>query len=135
MLREHAAGGLVHREGKVLMVRVQNLKGDKVWTFPKGHLDQGETPEAAAVREVQEETGWLCRIVSPLFTARYFFTRSQGKVSKTVDWYLMQPEKKTGKPDANEVLAAKWVPSDEAAGLATYPSDKQLIEAFLNKGL
>jgi len=49
---ERAAGGIVERGGKVLLVRVTNLQGEVKWTFPKGHLEKGEKPLAAALREV-----------------------------------------------------------------------------------
>ena len=62
MNKEFSAGGLVRRGGKVLMVKVCNLKGEEVWTFPKGHVEKGETPMEAALREVEEETGWRCRL-------------------------------------------------------------------------
>ena len=41
--KEHSAGGVVLEDGNVLLIQVQNLKCDKVWTFPKGHLEAGET--------------------------------------------------------------------------------------------
>ncbi len=128
MLKEIAAGGVVLREGKLLLVRVENLAGEKVWTFPKGHLEKGETPAAAALREVEEETGWSCRIAGPLMTARYRFTRSRGRVSKTVKWYRMEPTAKVGKPDAKEILATRWVGPRAAAKLLSYPSDAKLLE-------
>lgn len=133
MIRETSAGGLVHRDGKLLMVRVCSLKGDKVWTFPKGHIEQGEQPLDAALREVEEETGWRCSVVGPLMTARYSFSRSKGKVSKTVRWFLMEPEKKVGEPDADEVLAAKWVSLDDIDGFLKYPSDIELVKSFREK--
>jgi ADP-ribose pyrophosphatase YjhB (NUDIX family) len=131
MLKATAAGGLVVKDGKVLMVRVENLKGEKVWTFPKGHLDPGETAQQAAVREVLEETGWACEIESKLMDAHYVFSRSQGQVSKTVHWFKMKAVKKAGDPDKNEVLAAKWTDIKKASGLLTYKSDLELLETFL----
>ena len=49
---EVSAGGLVLKRDllKILMVRVKNLKGEKVWTFPKGHLEKGETARQAALK-------------------------------------------------------------------------------------
>ena len=45
------------RQQDVLLIRVSDIKGRPVWSFPKGRLDAGETPAQAAVREVLEETG------------------------------------------------------------------------------
>ena len=50
------------RQQDVLLIRVSDIKGRPVWSFPKGRLDAGETPAQAALREVLEETGWCCRI-------------------------------------------------------------------------
>jgi len=59
--KEFSAGGVIIEDGKTLLIRMRNLKGELVWTFPKGHVEAGETPELAALREVTEETGCRCR--------------------------------------------------------------------------
>ena len=48
--KEHSAGGIILEDGRVLLILMRNLEGKKVWTFPKGHLEAGETAEAAALR-------------------------------------------------------------------------------------
>ena len=88
--KEHSAGGVILEDGTVLLILVKNLKGDQVWTFPKGHLEPGETPEAAALREVSEETGWDCEITSPLYKAEYSFMRGEMLVDKEVHWFLVK---------------------------------------------
>ncbi len=133
MLKETSAGGLVVRAGKVLLVKVENLEGEVRWTFPKGHLEQGEGSRQAALREVEEETGWACRIQKPLATAQYHFLRRGSEVSKQVKWYLMTPLKKTGSQDPNEIMAVRWAPLARAAELIRYPSDRELLDAFLKR--
>jgi diadenosine hexaphosphate hydrolase (ATP-forming) len=130
MLKEFSAGGLVGRGGKLLLVRVRNLKGEKVWTFPKGHLEDGETPVEAALREVEEETGWRCGLLKPLLEVGYRFRRDGKLVVKKVRWFLLEPLEKTGGPDPKEILAVKWVPVDEVPRMLVYPSDFQLIELW-----
>ncbi len=130
MDREFSAGGLVSRTDRLLLVKVRNLRGDLVWTFPKGHLDEGETPLQAALREVEEETGWRCRRLGDLLTVGYRFFRNGREVSKRVKWYWMEPIEKTGEPDAEEVLLAKWVEAVEAQGMLRYPSDFKLLEKW-----
>ena len=125
---EYSAGGVVTRDGKVLLVRVKNLKGEKVWTFPKGHLDPGETPKAAAVREVEEETGFSCEVAAPLTLVRYRFLREGRLVLKRVRWYWMKPLRRTREPDEVEVMATRWAGPEEALGLVIYPGDKRLID-------
>ena len=131
--KEVSAGGLVVRAGKVLLVKVENLEGVIRWTFPKGHLEPGETARRAALREVEEETGWACRIRGPLTTARYHFVRNGREVSKQVHWYLMAPVKKTGSRDPEEIMAVRWAALSRAAQLIAYPSDRELLGAFFKR--
>jgi 8-oxo-dGTP pyrophosphatase MutT (NUDIX family) len=133
VLKEISAGGLVVREGKVLLVQVRNLKGEVRWTFPKGHLEVGESARQAALREVEEETGWACRIREPLTTASYRFLRGGREVSKQVKWYLMAPLKKTGSRDPDEIMAVRWAPLARAAEIISYPSDRELLESFFKR--
>jgi diadenosine hexaphosphate hydrolase (ATP-forming) len=84
-----SAGGVVVRQQEVLLIRVSDIKGRPVWSFPKGRLDAGETPAQAAVREVMEETGWYCRIEADLSTTEYWFQREGRRFRKTVVWFKM----------------------------------------------
>ena len=128
MIRETSAGGLVRCKAKVLLVKVRNLEGEKVWTFPKGHLEKGETSIQAALREVEEETGWRCRCLGPLLDVNYKFKRQGRLVDKRVKWYSMNPVEKTGKADAEEILSVRWVPMKEASRWLRYPGDLKLIK-------
>ncbi|MBI4060362.1 MAG: NUDIX domain-containing protein [Elusimicrobia bacterium] len=125
--KEYAAGGIVEKNGKVLLVQVANLQGEVVWTFPKGHLEENETPLEAALREVEEETGWRCRSTGTLALIRYRFNRNGRPVAKKVRWYRMEPVKRTGKPDAAEIMRTKWVEMKGAVKSLRYPSDLRLI--------
>lgn len=131
--KEYAAGGIVERDGKILLVKVTNLQGEVVWTFPKGHLEKKETPLKAALREVEEETGWKCRSVGPLALVRYRFNRNGRRVAKKVRWYRMEPVEKTGRPDEVEIMKTRWVAKKAAAKSLRYPSDLRLIARYLGK--
>ena len=130
MDREHSAGGVVAKKGKVLLVKVRNLEGKKVWTFPKGHLEKGESELEAALREVEEETGWRCRKVKGLLSVRYNFSRDGRPVAKRVKWYWLEPVEKVGKPDAEEVIRTRWVTPAEAGKRLRYPSDFKLLRVW-----
>jgi len=109
------------------MVKVQNLEGDQLWTFPKGHIERGEKAEEAALREVEEETGYRCEIVRPFERVQYYFRRDDQLTKKTVTWFLMRPLEKTGVHDPEEILEAEWVSMGEAQKRAKYKSDKTLL--------
>lgn len=131
--KELAAGGVVGRGGKVLLVQVKNLEGKIVWTFPKGHLEKGESWLSAALREVEEETGWTCRSLGLLSNVTYRFKRKGRPVFKRVRWYRMEPVEKTGRPDADEIRRTKWVDADRAMKSLSYASDLRLIAHYLRK--
>src|SRR5882762_2462594 len=122
---EYSSGGVVRDGEALLMVKVENLEGQLAWTFPKGHIEKGEKAPDAALREVEEETGYLCEILKPFDKVQYWFKRDGQLVKKTVTWFLMKPVKKTGTHDPEEIKETRWVSMDEAAKLATYKSDKQ----------
>lgn len=126
---EHSAGGIIVENGRVLLIQMRNLAGALVWTFPKGHIEPGETPEAAAIREVAEETGYDCAIAGEIYTAQYSFTRNGRRVEKDVRWYLMKLNGGDGvvkTPD--EISAVEWLSFEEARDRLTYPSDLTMLD-------
>ncbi len=112
--------------GRLEVLMIQDRYG--FWCLPKGHMDPGETPEQAAVREMHEETGIRARIRQDLGVTRYRFPGESGPVQKTVRFYLMEPIDGELKPQAGEVLDAKWVNVQGIGGLKTYNDTRMLIE-------
>ena len=121
-----SAGGIVLREQTVLIVGVKDGKGRTVWTFPKGRLNEGERSSDAALREVEEETGWRCRITGRLAESHYWFHRDGRRVKKTVQWFSMSPLSETGAPDG-EVDEIRWVRIPDALIQLNYASDRELL--------
>ena len=121
-----SAGGVVLRQQEVLLIRVSDVKGRAIWSFPKGRLDAGETPAEAAVREVLEETGWRCRIEADLSTTEYWFQREGRRFRKTVVWFKMSPIEEAGVPDG-EAEDVQWVEHQTAFTRLNYPSDATLL--------
>lgn len=122
---------MVLHEGKVLLIQARDLKGRAVWTFPKGKLNPSEKSPQAALREVEEETGWRTRIMGELPKSEYWFQREGRRVKKTVRWFLMSAIEQVGTPDA-EVDQAAWVPVPEAVDRLTYNSDRELLQEAVN---
>src|SRR5262249_46602365 len=82
-------------------------------TLPKGALAPGEQSADAALREVREETGYLCEIARELEPVTYWFQRNGRRVKKTVQWFLMRPIEKVGEHD-HEVDEVAWASPAEA---------------------
>jgi 8-oxo-dGTP pyrophosphatase MutT (NUDIX family) len=121
-----AAGGIVHRDGdegtEVLVVHRPKYQD---WSLPKGKLDPGESLEQAALREVEEETGWRCRLGEHVGKNEY---RDRDGRAKRVDWWLMQPLDGEFEPN-KEVDEIRWVPVKRARELLTHDDDYRLIQA------
>ena len=130
---EFSAGGIVLREGEVLLIRARDLKGRTIWTFPKGKLNELEKSEQAALREVEEETGWRCRIETELPASHYWFQREGRKVKKTVRWFRMVPLEQVGEHDL-EVEEAIWLPVGEALDRLTHEADRKLLLSATSPG-
>ena len=132
IVSEFSCGGVILDGRKVLLVQVKNMKGRKIWTFPKGHIEAGETPRQAALREVLEETGYKAVIVRPMIRVKYAFTFQGNYIKKMVQWYLLKMLGRIGKHDASEILAIRWVSLAKARELVQYPSDIRLVEMLMS---
>ena len=99
------------------------------WGLPKGAVADGETSEAAALREVLEETGLEAEIVKPLDTIEYFFRAGDALIRKKVDFYLMAHTGGELKPQLSEVDDVEWVLLSEAIQRASFASEKKLLES------
>jgi len=104
-------------------------RGGTRWQLPKGWLEEGETPQEAARREVQEETGLRGRILEDLGTIEYWFYADRTtRVHKFVTFYLMACESgDVADFDPTEVDAALWVPMEEAIARASLASERDVL--------
>lgn len=124
---EFSAGGVViNKDEKILVIKTKDLKGNTVYTFPKGNIQKGEKPQNSALREVLEETGYQCELIKEIKKHQYFYKRSNKLIKKTVYWFLMKPIKKIKEHDC-EVLDVLWVTQEEGKNLLTYKSDIELL--------
>jgi 8-oxo-dGTP diphosphatase len=123
-----AAGGVITRDaGAGTEVLVVHRPRYDDWSFPKGKLDPGETDEAAALREVEEETGWRCTLGEELPTRRYQDRRGR---PKQVRYWRMQPVERRPFAPNDEVDLVRWIPVGEAATLLSYEGDRRLLGAL-----
>jgi 8-oxo-dGTP pyrophosphatase MutT (NUDIX family) len=130
---EVSAGGLVidSTGTKGLLIGRRDLKDQKrerlLWSLPKGHIEEGETPEQAAIREVQEETGIESEISRALGIIDFWFMAGGKRIHKTVHHYLFKEVGGTLAPQITEVDDVGWFPLDEVIGMLAYPDEKKLI--------
>ncbi len=133
--REASAGGVVVRDGvdgyEVVLISVERYAG-KRWQLPKGHVEEGENLEEAAIREVLEETGIAAEIVIPLSTIDYsFFTyrdSEQIRIHKFVRFYLMRYLSGRTSNQDKEVLEARWFPIMQAADRLTFADERARVQ-------
>ena len=93
------------------------------WTFPKGKLDPGESFEEAALREVEEETGFTCELGDELASSSYHDRHGRPKL---VRYWSMTPVSGEFTPN-DEVDELRWLPPAEARELLTYDRDRELL--------
>ncbi|GEM90698.1 NUDIX hydrolase [Oceanithermus desulfurans] len=120
------AGGLVfNAAGEVLLIR------DRMgfWVFPKGHVEKGETLEAAAVREVREEAGVEARVEAALGVTRY--TNDRG-VTREVHWFRMRGEGPVRLEPG--LTGAGFFDPEEAALRLAFAEDAALLRRALGRG-
>jgi 8-oxo-dGTP pyrophosphatase MutT (NUDIX family) len=138
--REFSAGGVVvRREGDHWLMAAIRPGGrpQGLWALPKGQIDAGESGEAAALREVAEETGVRSRSLGKLGDVKYWFNWEGERVFKVVSFFLLTYESgELGEiPEAfrHEVEEARWLPLDEATTLLAYRGERDMAAQALER--
>ena len=98
-----------------------------MWSLPKGHIETGETPEQAAVREVKEETGIESQIDKSLGVIDFWFMAGGKRIHKTVHHFLFKETGGKIAPQVSEVDDVRWFPLTEIVEKLAYPDEKKLI--------
>ncbi|HET7073374.1 MAG TPA: NUDIX hydrolase [Mycobacterium sp.] len=134
-VHETSAGGLVidgidgPRDAQVaaLIGRIDR-RGRMLWSLPKGHIEQGETAEQTAIREVAEETGIRGSVLAALGRIDYWFVTDGRRVHKTVHHYLMRFSGGELSDDDLEVAEVAWVPIRDLPSRLAYADERRLAQ-------
>jgi 8-oxo-dGTP pyrophosphatase MutT (NUDIX family) len=113
------------KEPRVLLVTAK--RNPQNWIFPKGHIEKGETPEAAALREAKEEAGVTGKVVCPAGVLEYSFLG----VKARVEYFLAVLTRETGKPEDGRERA--WCKLDDALERLSYKNTRKLLRKAWKK--
>jgi len=132
-LEQISAGGVAFRLNKAeIEVAIVAVKPSLRWQLPKGLIDEGESEEKAAVREVSEEAGIECEIIEKIETVEYwYFATQKGKrvrYHKFVHFFLLRFISGDVRNHDYEIAEARWVSPDEAIEMLAFKSEKDVVK-------
>lgn len=134
MHHEKSCGALVIRQddqdGRKYLLMIRHKAGG-TRSFPKGHMEPGETEYMTAVREVYEETAVQIRIDSK-FRETVHYSPMPG-VEKEVVYFLTHTAQKEIKPRAGEIAQVEWVPLEEVESSLTHENDKFVFRSAMKR--
>jgi 8-oxo-dGTP pyrophosphatase MutT (NUDIX family) len=132
--RETSAGGVVYRiaagpDGAQRPLFLLIRDSYRNWGFPKGHLEDGEAPEAAAVREVVEETGLAgVELRAPIETIDWYFRFRGRLIHKVCHFYLMETAAADTSPQRAEgITACRWAAYEDALQMTSYANAREVL--------
>ena len=139
---EHSSGGVLVRqrdgEKHVCLVQIPTRGGNPSWRLPKGSIEEGETPEDAALRETREETGCHGEILSELSDVEYWYTRRDDesgdriRVRKIVDFFLMKYTSGDIADHDHEVDEVAWYSFSDALGTISYDAERRVLQEAIH---
>ena len=126
-----SAGGVVYRrvdDGiEVVLASRRTRRGDLAWGLAKGGVEEGESLEEAAVREVREETGYTAEIEASLGDTRYFYVWEDTRIRKTVHFFLMRCTGGDPSERDDEMEEVRWFPMARALKRAAYRGERDVL--------
>jgi 8-oxo-dGTP pyrophosphatase MutT (NUDIX family) len=131
--RERSAGGVVVRGSELIAIVPcrRAADGSPVLGLPKGHIDPGETPLQAALREVREETGVTAELLEELGEVRYWYHRGGRTIAKSVIFYLLLYIEGDLADHDDEVEEASWMELERAVAELTYDGEREIARQAL----
>jgi 8-oxo-dGTP pyrophosphatase MutT (NUDIX family) len=132
MIWEKSCGALVvRREGDQYYILMIRHKAGGHRSFPKGHMEAGESEYATALREVMEETSSRVAILSD-FRATVSYSPTPG-VMKEVVYFLAFTTDPSVRARAGEIAEVEWIPLEEAENCLTHENDKTVLRSATEK--
>ncbi|WP_027088271.1 NUDIX hydrolase [Cohnella panacarvi] len=137
MVKEVSAGGVVYRrrEGRLEIQLIEDRFGKM--TIAKGKMEPGETIEQTALREIEEETGIVGKLIDKISVGGYAYEHETlGKVEKTVHYFLVEAREGEHVAQVEEIAGVGWYSPDRAWELQRsrgYDNNNELVRAALDK--
>jgi 8-oxo-dGTP pyrophosphatase MutT (NUDIX family) len=129
---EVSAGGVVYRREAdaidLALAARRTRRGQLAWGLAKGAIEQGESDEQAAVREVLEETGLKAEVEADLGDIRYFYVWEGVRVRKRVHFFLMRATGGDVAGHDSEMEDVRWFPLQTAIKRAAYKGEREVIQ-------
>lgn len=126
-----SAGGVLvrrTREGPQTLLAARRLRsGELAWGLPKGLVEEGESLEETARREVLEETGWEGNTVATLGEIAYWFVWEGERIHKTVHFFLMEAQGGDTSRRDREMEDVRWFPLEEARKVVRFASEREVL--------
>lgn len=124
-VREKSCGAVVYRRenDQIQTLIIRHNQGH--WGLPKGHIENAENEMETALREVEEETGFMTSL-DPGFREETHYSPKSG-VQKEVVYFLATPVSGSEHPDHSEISEVKWVGIMDAQAILTYENDAAML--------
>jgi 8-oxo-dGTP pyrophosphatase MutT (NUDIX family) len=134
---EVSAGGVVYRGAgagvEIALAARRTRTGRLVWGLPKGQIDAGESPEAAAVREVREETGLRAEVEASLGDTRYFYVWDGVRIRKLVHMFLLRATGGDVADHDDEMEDVRWYAAAGAVSRAAYRGEREILQRAVGR--
>lgn len=126
MLHEKSCGAIVYRKfhGNTEILLIKHINSGH-WSFPKGHVEEGESEVETAKREIMEETS-IDVIIDPTFRETVTYSPKRDTM-KVVVYFLAKAKNVDFVPQADEISEIRWVDIVHANNVLSYENDKNIV--------
>lgn len=129
MIEATSCGGVVIHRGKILTLYKSYKNRYEGWVLPKGTVEEGESFQQTALREVMEEADVRASIIKYVGSSQYNFSIPEDLVTKEVHWYLMTADSYHSRPQKEEFfMDSGYYKFHEAYHLLRFSNERQILE-------